>query len=124
GKVGLCLYDFTGDGELDLVFGNARGGLSFWRSDLISGITALGIETAAPMVYPNPSNGTVQLTTSGTGPIGGQWVVRNSIGQRVKEFPITGSSTLADLNGLPNGLYTIRGEGKTMTKAVRLVISH
>jgi len=124
GKAGLCLYDFTGDGELDLVFGNARGGLSFWRSDLISGVPSLGMETAAPMVYPNPSNGMVQLTISGTVPIGGQWVVRNSIGQRVKVFPIKGASTLADLNDLPNGLYTIRGEGKTMTKAVRLVLSH
>lgn len=123
-KAGLCLYDFTGDGELDLVIGNARGGLSFWRSDVISEVPAVGVENAAPMVYPNPSNGTVQLTTSGTMPISGQWVVRNSIGQRVKTFAITGTCTIADLTDLPNGLYTVRGEGKIMTKAIRLVISH
>jgi hypothetical protein len=122
-RSGVCLYDFTGDGELDMVVGNYRGGLSFWRSDAISGISDRGRINSVVSAWPNPTNGTVELVVPELPTSGTMWVVRNALGQEVVRFPLTGLRTVLDLSGSPNGMYTIRAEGSSSTRAVRVVLS-
>ncbi|MBK7287520.1 MAG: VCBS repeat-containing protein [Flavobacteriales bacterium] len=63
GRTAVALYDFTGDGQLDAVIGNYRGGLSFWSSGIWTGVDAAIPETAENVfsLAPNPANSTVDI---------------------------------------------------------------
>ena len=122
-RTGLCLYDFTGDGALDMVLGNFRGGLSFWRSDAISGIAAHVNGQASFIIAPNPGNGQVELQL-GQAVSTGQWVLRDVLGQVVLRTAATGSKTRLDLSGIASGTYLVRLEGPAPTATQRLVVAH
>jgi hypothetical protein len=122
-RAGACLYDFTGDGELDMVVGNYRGGLSFWRSDVISGIASRAATITTISAWPNPTEGILEMVLAHQLPSGASWVVRNELGQEVLRAPVLGLRTTLDLAGSPNGLYTIRAEGQQSTTTVRVVLS-
>ena len=122
-RTGLCLYDFTGDGALDMVLGNFRGGLSFWRSDAISGIAAHVNGQASFIIAPNPGNGQVELQL-GQAVSTGQWVLRDVLGQVVLRTAATGSKTRLDLSGIASGTYLVRLEGPAPTATQRMVVAH
>ncbi|MBK8582448.1 MAG: T9SS type A sorting domain-containing protein [Flavobacteriales bacterium] len=122
-RTGLCLYDFTGDGILDLVLGNFRGGLSFWRSDAVSGIAARVNSQASFTISPNPGNGQVAINL-GQAVSTGQWVLRDVLGQVVLRTTSTGPKTNLDLSGIASGTYLIRLEGPAPTATQRLVVAH
>ncbi len=120
-RTGLCLHDFTGDGELDMVVGNYRGGLSFWRSDVISGDADRSPLSEALRALPNPTQGEVVIESPEPLGAGTTWVVRNALGQVVAQQPAMGSRCVLQLGALPDGLYLVRGEGTTTTSSVRVL---
>lgn len=122
-RTSLCLFDFTGDDELDLLVGNFLGGLSFWRSDMPSGIRDQEQVGTIAFARPNPTSGLLELVTSQ--PLAGNstWVFRNSIGQVVAQIPATGERTVADLTRLAEGIYMARVEGASSTVPIRIVVS-
>lgn len=120
-RTGLCVHDLTGDGELDLVVGNYRGGLSFWRSDVISDVADRTLPGYPLNAYPNPTTDEVVLEVSESHPKGLVWVVRNALGQQVAEHQATGPRTVLNLEALPDGLYLVRGEGQGQTPSIRIV---
>jgi len=122
-RTGLCLYDLTGDAELDLVVGNFLGGLSFWRSDVISSVAGQAQRGSEVVARPNPTNGVLELIVPEALAPNTSWVFRNSIGQEVASIPATGPRTMVDLSNLPEGIYMARAEGVTSTQPIRVVIS-
>ncbi|MBK9176074.1 MAG: T9SS type A sorting domain-containing protein [Flavobacteriales bacterium] len=122
-RTGLCLHDFTGDGELDMVIGNFRGGLSFWRSDEVSTV----VDASRPLqnfgLFPNPAYESVELVLDSPPIPGSQWILRNALGQVVRSERAIGERTRLSLDGLRAGLYTIRLEGGTTTRAQRLIVT-
>jgi len=123
-RTALTLHDFTGDGELDMVVGNYRGGLSFWRSDAISSVSERERAGANITAYPNPTTGELVVEASYGMPPGSVWVVRNALGQEVFRQQANGARTTLQLDGLPSGLYLVRGEGSSSTAAVRVILDH
>ncbi|MBK7484050.1 MAG: VCBS repeat-containing protein [Flavobacteriales bacterium] len=123
-RAGLCVHDLTGDGELDLVIGNFRGGMSFWRSDAISSIrSATGSTTAQVLAKPNPTQGLVDLEISTALPIGTAWVVRNTLGQVVQRIMATGPRTTLQLEGCQPGLHVITAEAAGFrSEPVRVIV--
>lgn len=117
----LCLYDFTGDGELDLIVGNYRGGLSFWRSDPIATVVSQSMVPAFTM-YPNPANGTVQLVMDPLAASTGVWVLRNALGQEVMRIATNSTTTVADISALPEGVYLVRFESDVNSATQRLLV--
>ncbi|MBK8498125.1 MAG: T9SS type A sorting domain-containing protein [Flavobacteriales bacterium] len=117
-----CLYDFTGDGGLDLVVGNYRGGLSFWRSDPISTVVSTPTPTATYSVVPNPASEAVDLLLDRSTVANSEWVLRNALGQVVLRTPARGQRTRVDLTGIEEGLYLVRCEGDVESSAQRLIV--
>jgi hypothetical protein len=118
--------DFDGDGLLELVVGNERGGVTYYRSDLAVGKTTGLFRTADATlrfsVFPNPSAGRVELTDLPGTQV--QWIsVYGSDGRRVESVnvPYATHYTL-DLSGEVGGLYLIAvrtGEGIGVERVVR-----
>lgn len=65
GRTGLALMDADGDGRLDILVGNSRGGLHYLSSRYTKEDTLNSLNTDLPAitmnVYPNPSSGTIFL---------------------------------------------------------------
>lgn len=123
-RTSLALHDFTGDGVLDMVLGNYRGGLTFWRSDDITGVNDRSNLVARNFgMQPNPATDHVELTLPEQSSAGIIWTVRNSMGQHVLSQPATGSRTQLYVGDLAQGHYLIRAEGSSITTSQRLVVT-
>lgn len=119
-----ALHDFTGDGELDLVIGNYRGGLSFWRSDDNTSVNDEA-QMAAPSftIQPNPAAEQVDLILlDPTDRKNGTWIIRNAIGQKIMHVPCAGERTVIPINELGKGIYHVSLEGGRPGLAQRLVV--
>jgi len=119
----LCLHDFTGDGELDLVVGNYRGGLSFWRSDELTTVAGDARLPAPFSMWPNPARDLVDLVLEAF-PVGGVWVLRDALGQEVLRERVRAERTTINLAGLADGIYLVQLEGTSISPSQRLAILH
>ncbi|MBZ0206646.1 MAG: T9SS type A sorting domain-containing protein [Flavobacteriales bacterium] len=109
-RTAVALYDFTGDGELDAVVGNYRGGLSFWSSGIWSGIdgtSSISPENAFSLA-PNPAARSVDILMHI--PVGPDVQVElfDDLGRTVRNLSIGKPQVRMDLESLSPGLYTMR----------------
>lgn len=122
-RTALCLYDFTGDSVLDMVVGNYRGGLSFWRSDLPSAISTTDEVATSFILVPNPANATTELVL-GSEAIGATWELQNGIGQAVQRGTVQSERTTIGLSGLAEGIYLVRVQSAHGRSTQRLSVVH
>ncbi|MBK9146637.1 MAG: T9SS type A sorting domain-containing protein [Flavobacteriales bacterium] len=117
----LCLHDFTGDGQLDLVVGNYRGGLSFWRSDQLSTVAGTVSMAGAFSLFPNPATDHAVIVAEAV-PQGTSWVLYDAVGQELQRGTINTERFTIALNGLAEGLYMVRLGNGPYSAAQRLII--
>lgn len=118
-----CLYDFNDDSLIDVVYGQIGGGLAFYEggdgSDYIAG-SDIEIDF---VMYPNPSNGLVQIQMKDGGLARKQINVYNNIGQKVTT-QVTSRRELIqlDLQHLAQGAYVVEVRMMNRTKSQLLLI--
>ncbi|MBC6995943.1 T9SS type A sorting domain-containing protein [Neolewinella lacunae] len=123
------LADFDGDGLLDLVLGNERGGVSFYRTALAEEF-AVGLFAAEPpsfdfQVFPNPA---VDVLTLSGWPAGGVATlelldVTGRLLQRTTLPNASGNDFLRwPLGGYPPGVYLVRASGPAGVALRRVVV--
>lgn len=71
-------------------------------------------------LYPNPTNGKVQINTPLKGTI--KIMLYNGLGIKVKEMVLTEEEYIIDLTGYPIGLYNIRLENSNINKSYKLYL--
>ena len=122
-RTGPVLYDFTGDGELDLVIGNYRGGLSFWRSDDNTSISDRNVPIGSEFsIQPNPATDLVELLLMDDRDASGTWIIRDAIGREVLRSRSQGKRTTISMEGSPAGIYFVNYEGPVSAKAQKLMV--
>lgn len=103
----IAAADLEGDGELDFVIGNQRGGLA-----MVSYGTGTGIGFHTPVqkvnLYPNPSTGTIRL--SGL-PNSGSLEVFDAAGRSMAKQGFAEQTLSLDLSKLSSGFYFVTVEG-------------
>ena len=109
--------DLDGDGIKDLIVGNNRGGINFLKGDVeILGIAATKKQTE-PIIYPNPTNGTMltiqkrnrQAYTFMLVDLTGKVMITESsnAGTELHQF---------DVSKVSDGLYILQSEGADNSK--------
>ena len=117
--------DFDGDGQLELVLGNQRGGLSYYTTELAAeqptGLFSPSLPTFDFTLAPNPTAGSVRLRNLPGSRV--QTVsVYSSVGQLVLRVDAGGRSDLdLELGELVPGVYVVRvgtGQGVGVRRVV------
>jgi hypothetical protein len=125
--LGLDLGDVNGDGKLEMIVGNARGGITFFQTSLLDAKVAVDhskeIAEANLLIYPNPAFGTLQvdcsdMVVSGTG----SWQFFSPKGLPLYEGEVDAVMPLVKINveGLAAGVYIfeIKQGGKSLRRKI------
>jgi hypothetical protein len=103
-----CVMDVTGDGLPDLVTGNYRGGLAFYKGDMTVGMNSTEVSAEANVsLYPNPAGQTLFYKMSNMD----QDVLvemYDALGKRVLTKRTNVLSGSLDVSALGNGVYTCK----------------
>ncbi len=120
-ETALDIADIDGDNYLDIIVGNYRGGLSFYKTDFK--VSTVSIEepqtNISYQIIPNPTNGFVEIKVDnpntevkiGIMDITGRWLIDMKKGK------------LLNISNLPNGVYMVAFE-LDATKVVKKLIKH
>ena len=106
----VAAADLDGDGKLELVVGNQRGGLSAFQTPLRLDSTSPTRQAAASSsiaLFPNPSSGQLQLQLPQS-VAEAQAGLFSATGQRLREWQGLSGSVSLDASDLPNGIYLLR----------------
>ena len=119
----ICVDDLNGDGLLEFILGNIRGGITIYGSNLgADGIVATEqIVEKAFQVYPNPATDKLLIET---GDIPFKFYEIFSIdGSLVLSGVIEGSSKTIDISSLNEGLFglTLRGDEVISSKVINVL---
>ncbi len=125
-RTAAVLHDFLGTGELALVVGNYRGGLSFWATDELAGPgTGIGQAASIPFtLWPNPASTTVELRWHA--PLHGSldYKVMDASGKAVRIGTTGGATAHIGLQDLAPGLYVVQLATATGQWCRRLAIAY
>jgi hypothetical protein len=123
-RTAAVLYDFTGDGHLDAVIGNYRGGLSFWRDDTYAGIHERNDAKQVFTLAPNPADRTCDLLLHTPWRQGMRVTLHDDLGRLVLDRPVTAPQTRLDVGSLTNGVYMVRLVSGNSSWVQRAVVLH
>jgi hypothetical protein len=121
-----ALADLDGDGKLELVVGNRRGGLSLFRTELEACPTSSTNNPSRNLpvtVWPNPATGDVWLH-AGTddGFFWRAWMA--SSGLLMGEGHIAGPAGKMEVESWPSGVYIVTLQTNGQYGHVKLVVQH
>ncbi|MBI4931928.1 MAG: T9SS type A sorting domain-containing protein [Bacteroidetes bacterium] len=115
--------DITGDGLMDLVIGNYCGGVAFYLGDTTTtSIAEINSPTFDFSIYPNPTNGQIQVISNQYSVIGIE--IHNMLGEKVYTSPITDYRLpiTIDLSSQPNGIYFCKVTGEKFSRTKKLIL--
>ncbi|MDX9750558.1 MAG: T9SS type A sorting domain-containing protein [Flavobacteriales bacterium] len=117
-----ALYDLTGDGQPEMVLGNVRGGLSFWRGGTNLGTDDLARRPGGFSLFPNPAAGHVVVELDAAPAPGAVWALYDAMGRAVRHMRPQGGRTVFPLDGIAPGTYLMRLEGDGAPRTQRMVV--
>ncbi len=124
-RTSVALYDFTGDGYLDAVIGNYRGGLSFWRNDFASTTSAQAISAnEAFQLLPNPAQGQTIVVLPMEPAPDTRLELMDALGRTVLRTRMSGKYYRLETHDLSLGLYTLTIVTGTQRWSQRLIVLH
>jgi hypothetical protein len=85
----------------------------------VVGTTELAVSSLD--VYPNPTNGLLQITANQLEP-GTQWTLLNALGQTMDQGQLTSMLTTLDLSDMVKGQYLLQVQSKNASQAIQLVV--
>jgi hypothetical protein len=120
-----ALADLNGDGFLEMVVGNLRGGLAFYKTDLRASATVnAGRPVSAPPrveLFPNPASDWVELRAFDALPL--MLEVFALDGRRLLHLPWSTPEMRLDIALFPAGVYLFRVRGDDWTTNLKLAVS-
>jgi hypothetical protein len=116
--------DLNGDSIAEIIVGNSRGGLNYFKGNLTKNGSVGFSQTmrnSTLRIYPNPSNG--QITINGIDKNAEELVITNNNGQSLHNQPLNANTPTIRLNLLlSSGVYFIKITGKNYQSTGKLVL--
>jgi hypothetical protein len=105
--------DLNGDGRMDLVIGNVRGGLAIYEDYIPSATEDAGVASPAFAIYPNPSQGRFTVERLQGAAIGATVTLMDLKGSVLQRETMTGMKLQVDGSTFAKGIYVVRVEDAT-----------
>jgi hypothetical protein len=123
----FALADITGDGNLEMVVGNDRGGLSMFSTSFRADSTVNTVNndiTAGELnIYPNPAKSFIEFTVDFI-PANGDFVEITDIqGRTLKRERLQSNSQRIDVSAFPSGLFFLRVQGQKKSAVAKFIKS-
>lgn len=121
--------DIDDDGILEMITGNARGGLNIYKTKLAA-CTPLTSSTRQPAtaekigLWPNPANDRVQLSAPFEGVV--LWQIFDALGRLMASSDVSDANNvlLLDTSNWPAGMYRATATGNTRRAVGTIVVKH
>ncbi len=119
--------DIDNDGDIDAFIGDYDGEIFFIKNACINGSSAIYSEqlkeTNSLVVYPNPSNGIVNIEFQSSQNNSSTITLFDVVGKMVYQNAIIGNTTQLSVAKLPNGIYllVVKTEVEILTKRIAVV---
>ena len=116
-----AIADIDNDGILEMVVGNERGGLSMFKTNLITVSTNYIYQNPEVSIFPNPANDFFNVELKNGNGVRVIFSVFNAIGQEVFKDSFASSSYQVNCKSLSNGIYFVKfkiGEEVVVKKVV------
>ena len=105
-RVVPAVFDLNNDNLPDLMLGNYRGGLSFFKGDLVSSISEIPDEIPVN-IYPNPAKNKLTIVFGEVGNF--KIVILNSLGQQVQSTQLKNQLSInLNISGWAAGQYFVK----------------
>jgi hypothetical protein len=121
-RVALTLKDVTNDGVMDMVVGNYRGGLAFYKGDLSAGLGTSYANTASIELFPNPAGASVTLVLTNLDLTDARLEIYDFLGREVMNKKISGITSTVDVQPLSQGVYLCLVKSGNKQAVKKLVI--
>lgn len=112
-----AVADLNNDGQMDMLLGNYRGGISYYNGDYngTSGLNEI-MQQVKFMLYPNPANQQVTLNADKFG-VNADVHIYDMVGNKIQFLRMTSSRIDLNIESWSNGIYLVQiiSEGKTQT---------
>jgi len=122
-RTGVCTFDFNNDGLLDVIVGNLRGGLSFWKNDVVSSVSEIPVSSEVQLI-PNPTTGAFWVNL----PIESNDMrisAFDMLGNLMIEKGVNNSADLRiDAQNWPAGTYIVNVRGSNALYHGRVILLH
>lgn len=122
-----AFHDINNDGYLDMLVGNFRGGLTWYSTDLPSGVMvateAPNLPSSAVKISPNPAHDRLRVETNLE--LNGRVTLQvlTVTGQLVYQHRLQAQDEVIDLNGLNSGVYFLKIDAEEGIVTKKLVIA-
>ena len=123
-KSAPAILDLNGDNRLEMVLGNLRGGVALYKSAPITNIGFNEYPVLSFEVYPNPTDGILNLQLSQTGQlelIEGEIKLLDLSGRVILTQKLTSNQNQIDIKNLGSGVYFLSVEGNGLKGVKRVV---
>ena len=107
-----ALFDLTGNGDLETIIGNFRGGLAAYATEMSTATAEIKREKSIK-VFPNPVRNLLTVILP-EGKTNVDFQILNSIGQRVKAGYFAEKNNRVSIGNLPSGIYFLQTGGMTV----------
>ncbi len=102
----VSLADIDNDGFMEMVVGNYAGGISFFDTELVTGIRDVENANQIEMnIWPNPANSILQIRTDVLNASRYAVQIHNMQGQLVKTASLQGTLTELNISDIHSGMY-------------------
>jgi hypothetical protein len=124
-RVAPTLMDITGDGLMDMVVGNYRGGLAFYKGDMSTGISGSAYRyDPSVYVYPNPAGNSFTIKLEDISYKDARLLMYDAMGRQVMDKRPDGMISQVDVSFLPDGLYLCVVQAGGAQAVRKVVIRH
>lgn len=118
-----ALADLNSDGILEMVVGNQRGGVSLYKTELVS--CEVPLHTATPeipefRISPNPARAWARVDWPVNSPV--RWQAFNALGQLITNGESASGSFNIEVRNWYPGVYLLKAEAAGLSAAGRLIV--